>query len=139
MDVGAEVVRTARERYPDIHFEVLDVLRDVPSLLALRPKSNPKGGWDTVFVDLGGDRTLSALYPVLKTVMKEVKPRLMVVKSEVLYASAAAWCAKHVAKEKLSVVPRMVPAPEQWLAHQATTKEKTKRPQQKKRVGSALG
>jgi len=54
-------------------------------------------GANVVFVDLGGNRELSALVTFLPWVEETLAPRLCVVKSEALQAAAVAWCSGPVA------------------------------------------
>jgi len=89
VDVGAQFVLGAAQRFPQLHFEQLDVLEDgMFAVQALRDAS-------VVFVDIGGVREAEALVRLLALVASTCRPRAIVVKSEELVgyareASAAA-------------------------------------------------
>eukprot|EP01126_Amoeba_proteus_P006836 TRINITY_DN12407_c0_g1_i4.p1 TRINITY_DN12407_c0_g1~~TRINITY_DN12407_c0_g1_i4.p1 ORF type:complete len:317 (-),score=35.77 TRINITY_DN12407_c0_g1_i4:135-1085(-) len=79
LDNSSEVVASAQLHYPNINFEVFDVVRDVSKL------EEKLKGFNKIFVDIGGNRTLKPLVRILYVLMEFVKPVLIVVKSEALY------------------------------------------------------
>ena len=75
----------AKSRYPNLSFQVLDVLENPAEVKTLGQ------GCSVVFVDIGGNRHLEALVRLLPWIEVELRPRLMVVKSEEVAAAAEGW------------------------------------------------
>jgi len=73
IDLSEKVIALARERYPEIRFEVLNAL----DLSAVRKL----GYFNKIFVDINGSRELETLLPLLEAYETVLKPALLVVKS----------------------------------------------------------
>lgn len=84
VDNSQQLVREARARNPLVRFEHCDALAAPDELKALAESCG------VAFVDIGGNRQLESLVLLLPWVLRELSPRLLVVKSEALAASAAA-------------------------------------------------
>jgi predicted O-methyltransferase YrrM len=75
-------IERSRAAFPELNFELVDVLRRLPEL------QQRLEGFNKVFVDIGGDREVKALVRALYFVKEYLRPELIVVKSRVLFKSA---------------------------------------------------
>ena len=82
LELSAEAVAVARQRYPTIRFEQCDCLVEEARLVTMC------AGATKVFIDINGNRPLEQVARVLRTVMQQVKPQLVVVKSRTLHRLA---------------------------------------------------
>jgi len=74
IDVGELFLNKARERFPHLQFECLDG-NNISAILKLGKKFNK------IFVDIGGNRDLSVLLPLLRSLEAGLSPTVIVVKN----------------------------------------------------------
>jgi len=92
VDVGSSIIAGAKQRHPEVYFEVGDawktaeLLRIQQDYLQLHPATGArKSGFDVVYVDVGGlsgsDGVLEALM-LLSSLEQALEPRCLVIKSQ---------------------------------------------------------
>jgi len=84
LDKCAEYVHQARLNYPELRFEVVDVLADGATMHQLG------AGCTKIFFDINGTRELSTVLSLLAIIQRNVHPDLIVIKSKHLYDNVAA-------------------------------------------------
>ena len=88
IDISNEVIDRASKSFPKLKFVRTDVLRDPLSVSRLS-KELDKEFKDhdglVIFIDIGGNRDLESVVKCIEYVNCELKPLMMVVKSEALY------------------------------------------------------
>jgi len=82
LDRQPSLVAQARQRLPDVQFEICDAF-DAQSILALAQKQKLRR-FTKVFVDISGSRDLSTVVRLLDIYENTIKPDVLVVKSQAL-------------------------------------------------------
>lgn len=86
IDIAADMVAAARERYPEQEFIQFDALEERTRL------GQMCAGASKVFLDLGGNRPMESIVSLLPFILREVSPALVVVKNREL----AKYALKHI-------------------------------------------
>eukprot|EP00811_Abedinium_folium_P008767 NODE_18102_length_910_cov_4.744572.p1 GENE.NODE_18102_length_910_cov_4.744572~~NODE_18102_length_910_cov_4.744572.p1 ORF type:complete len:198 (+),score=41.85 NODE_18102_length_910_cov_4.744572:244-837(+) len=89
LDVSEKQLAEGRSRLPNVHFEFLDIFEE-----AARLREMPESARCTAaLLDIGGDRHIAHVMRATALLLDECLPRLrlLLVKSEQLYAAMVAW------------------------------------------------
>jgi hypothetical protein len=86
VDLAPLSVSRARASYPDVHFEVLDVLQVGASQRLHELEEGAGGGrFNKVLIDINGNRDVEALTLVIKMVINDLHPDTLIVKNRALF------------------------------------------------------
>jgi hypothetical protein len=95
IDTSTSLVEHCRTTYPHIRFECFDVLTEEHKLISLckdhlhsPPPSSTALNDIIIYVDIGGNRELETVVKVLEMVRQQIRPRLIVLKSESVFRCA---------------------------------------------------
>ena len=95
MDVGPQFIRECQAKFPNVQFEFINVLMEwnrAKTLIEEKlEKLQQQGGTNKtpelyVYVDIGGNREMESLLPLLQTVQTQLKPSSLIIKSKALFA-----------------------------------------------------
>jgi len=104
LDISREAIVSCRRDYPHVRFEVMDCL-EYPEQIA-----TVSTGVNKVFLDIGGNRERNALIRLISFVQQNIKPDVIVVKSEALVRSAE----EHTRRCQVNPDDDNIPASEKW-------------------------
>jgi predicted O-methyltransferase YrrM len=92
IDVGPQFIRECQAKFPEAHFEMVDVLMEwsrAQTLIETKFLAQQSGTTSKslhVYVDIGGNRDVESLLVLLQIIQDKLQPSAMVVKSEALFA-----------------------------------------------------
>ena len=96
IDISEEYVAKSRRDYPEVRFELMDVL-EAPAEAFLEIC----GGATVVFADIGGDRGFAAMARVVRLVMERLPSlRLLVIKNRAMVQHAVAHMGRQLRTDK---------------------------------------
>jgi predicted O-methyltransferase YrrM len=85
VDLAPLSVSRAKASYPDLTFEVLDVLQVGASQRLHELEEGAGGRFNKVLVDINGNRNVEALTLVIKMVLSDLHPDALIVKNRALF------------------------------------------------------
>lgn len=83
LDVSKEMIEKAKKANPLLEFHVMDVLMDTPGVVRLSQRQ----GTTAVFIDIGGNRMMETVIALVRCVLRNVRPKTIVVKCKSLAAA----------------------------------------------------